>query len=194
MAKKILAVAGSPRKGGNSETLLDRVIRSAEEHGAEVKKIRVCDLKINGCLHCDYCVEHGECVQDDDMRGIYPEFFSADVILVATPMFFMNVPSQLKAFIDRFQCMWAKRFVLKQPLREDGVRPRGVMLAVGGTKGKSLFNGLDLLMSVFFDITDVGFDREASLYYRSIDGRGEIEKHETAMQDADALGRMLAGQ
>jgi len=191
---KILGVSGSPRKGGNSETLLDWTLEAAETAGGDVEKIRVCSLDINPCRHCGWCDTRGECVQKDGMGDIYKKYLAADRIVIATPLFFMNAPAQLKAFIDRFQCMWAKRYLLKKELRETGMEPRGWLLALGGTKGPSLFDGIDQLMKCFYSITDVRFDSGRSLRYRSVDHAGDILDHATARADAEALGRLIASE
>jgi multimeric flavodoxin WrbA len=194
MKLKILGIAGSPREGGNSETLLDWTLEAAAACGAAVEKLRVCDLHISGCRECGGCVSDGKCVIDDDMQKVYQKVLDADWVVVATPMFFMNVPSQLKAFIDRFQCVWTRKFVLGKPLRDesDACIHRGLVLAVGGTKGQSLFTGLNLMMKVFFRITEIEFDERNSLYYKSVDGKGAIAAHETARADAVRVGVFIA--
>jgi len=104
----------------------------------------------------------------------------------------MNMPAHLKGFIDRFQCLWSKKYLLKQPLREDKKPHIGYTLAIGGTKGASLFNGLNLLLKCFFPIVDVEFNENNSLYYRSVDEKGAIEVHPTAKNDSKALGAIIA--
>jgi len=188
----VLGISGSPRKNGNSETLLDWTLEAATEEGARVEKIRVCDLKFQPCLECGACNTTGVCIQNDDMQQVFPRFLSADSIVIATPMFFMNMPAHLKGFIDRFQCLWSKKYLLKQPLREDKKPHIGYTLAIGGTKGASLFNGLNLLLKCFFPIVDVEFNENNSLYYRSVDEKGAIEVHPTAKNDSKALGAIIA--
>jgi multimeric flavodoxin WrbA len=189
---KVFGIAGSPRTNGNTETLLDWALESAGARGADVRKIRVCSMKFSPCLECGCCDATGECVQDDDMHDIYPEFLAADRIVIATPMFFMNMPAQMKAFIDRFQCLWARKYLLNQPLRADPGQHAGYVLAAGGTKGQSLFHGLNQLLKCFFSIVDVDFDEASSLYYWKIDKKGAIEKREGAREEAAALGELIA--
>ncbi len=189
----VLAIAGSPRRGGNSETLLDEFIRGAESAGARVEKIRVCDMDIAPCTGCAGCTKTGGCVIRDDMQQIYPKLLDADWVVCATPMFFMNMPARMKAFVDRCQCLWSKRFLLEQPLRpgDDRIHHGGV-IAVGGTKGPSLFNGLDQLLKCWFSIIDIEFDQEHSIYYRSVDHPGDAAAHPTAMADAYGFGLTTA--
>ncbi len=184
MRNKIVGIAGSPRKRGNTEKLLDWILDDAAGRGADTEKIRTSELDISPCIECGGCLKKGLCVIDDEMQDIYDSVLGADWVIMAAPLFFMNVPAQMKSFIDRFQCIWAKKFVLNKPVRDDDRRHRGLLLTVGGTKGTTMFAGIDQLMKCFYSILDIEFDREHSLYYRQIDARGDIEKHDTARADA----------
>lgn len=102
MAKKILVLSGSPRKGGNSELLCDQFIRGATEAGHQTEKICLQDKRINYCTACDACQRNGgTCVQKDDMAEILDKMISADVIVMATPVYFYTMNAQLKTLIDR---------------------------------------------------------------------------------------------
>ena len=108
----------SPRQDGNSDILLNSAIKGAESNGAVVEKIIIRDLQIAPCNSCGGCWEKGDCVIDDDMQKIYPKLVDADGIIVASPIYFMGVSAQLKAFIDRCQAFWARKYVLHLPIRE----------------------------------------------------------------------------
>ena len=102
MSNKILVLSGSPRKHGNSDRLADEFIRGAKDAGNEVEKIYIRDKKINGCLGCGACQKNGgKCVQNDDMQDIYRRWLAADVIVLASPVYFYSWTSQIKAVIDR---------------------------------------------------------------------------------------------
>jgi hypothetical protein len=92
---KVLGIYGSPRKGGNTDLMLDRILEGAREAGAEVESIYVRQLKISGCLECGSCDDTGECVIEDDMQTVYPLFQEADVIFLASPNFFYSVTGQV---------------------------------------------------------------------------------------------------
>lgn len=114
MAKKILLVHCSPRKGGNSSMLADKFAEGAATAGNEVIRIDVGHAKIAGCLACEYCLSHeGECVQKDEMQDYYPLLRECDVLVWATPMYFYNFPAQLRAFQDRMFCQIGKPFTIK---------------------------------------------------------------------------------
>ena len=107
MGKKVLILSGSPRKGGNSDILCDEFMRGAQEAGNEVEKIRVAGRKVAPCSGCYYCRDHGgECVHRDDMAEILQKMIDADVIVLASPVYFYSIDAQLKAVIDRTVARW----------------------------------------------------------------------------------------
>ena len=101
MSKKILIVSASPRTGGNSDLLCDQFAKGAQEAGHQVEKIRVREKKIAPCLACYGCRGTGICVQKDDMAEILEKLVEADVLVLATPVYFYSMDGQLKTLIDR---------------------------------------------------------------------------------------------
>jgi len=185
---KVLGIMGSPRIKGNTDLLLDEALRGAQSQGAEVEKIVVDRLKIAPCREYYGCAKDGNCVIRDDMDEIYPKLLTADVIIVASPMFFYGLTSQVKALIDRCQALWARKHILKQS-PPDTTR-KGAFIAVGATTGKRLFDGSILTVKYFFQ--SVGVEYVDELLVRGVDKRGEIKKHPTALSDAFELGKRLA--
>ena len=109
MNKKVLLLSGSPRKGGNSDVLCDEFARGAKDGGNEVEKIRVAEKKIGFCHACYYCSDHGgECAIKDDMAEILQKMIDADVIVLASPVYFYSIDAQLKAVIDRTVARWTE--------------------------------------------------------------------------------------
>jgi len=102
MAKKILIISSSPRRGGNSDTLCDQFLAGALSAGHVAEKIFLKDKKINYCTGCGTCI-NGEksCPQKDDMADILSKMISSDVIVMATPVYFYTMCGQMKTFIDR---------------------------------------------------------------------------------------------
>nr|HPO28241.1 flavodoxin family protein [Petrotogaceae bacterium] len=101
MSKYILVISASPRKGGNSDTLCDEFIRGAKDNGHITEKIFLKDRKINYCMGCGVCNSTHRCVQKDDMQEILEKMVKADVIVMATPVYFYSMNAQMKTFIDR---------------------------------------------------------------------------------------------
>lgn len=106
MSKKILILSASPRKGGNSDILCDRFAEGAREAGHDAEKIRVAEKHIGYCRACYACKEKGVCVLKDDMAEVLQKMIEADVLVLASPVYFYSVNAQLKAVIDRTVARW----------------------------------------------------------------------------------------
>ena len=98
---KILGLAGSPRKNGNTEILLDIALDEARKNGAICSKIRLMDKTISHCRACSRCARTGKCVIKDDMQGIYKKILESEGIIWATPVHAWNVSSLTKIAMDR---------------------------------------------------------------------------------------------
>jgi multimeric flavodoxin WrbA len=101
MSKKALIMSASPRKGGNSDTLCDEFIAGALAAGHEAEKIFLRDRDINYCTGCGACNTTHRCVQKDDMAEVLDKLVKADVIVMATPVYFYTMDGQMKTLIDR---------------------------------------------------------------------------------------------
>lgn len=101
MSKNVLILSASFRKGGNSDTLCDQFAKGAEEAGNHVEKIFINSKKINFCRGCGVCNTTHKCVQKDDMEDILDKMVKADVIVMATPVYFYTMNGQMKTLIDR---------------------------------------------------------------------------------------------
>lgn len=101
MNKNVLVISASPRKGGNSDTLCDEFIRGAQESGNNAEKIFLASKNIKYCIGCGVCNTTQKCVQKDDMAEILDKMVEADVIVLATPVYFYTMDAQMKTLIDR---------------------------------------------------------------------------------------------
>ena len=109
MSKKVVVIYGSPRKGGNSDILCDQFVLGAEEAGNQVEKIFLRDKEINYCVACDSCINNdGKCVWEDDVAEILDKMIGADVIVMATPVYFYTMDAQMKTLIDRAYYQYTK--------------------------------------------------------------------------------------
>lgn len=108
MSKKVLILSGSPRKCGNSDILCDEFAKGARESGHEVEKIRVAEKNIGYCMACYACKNGGVCAIKDDMAEILQKMIDADVLLLASPVYFYSIDAQLKALIDRTVARWTE--------------------------------------------------------------------------------------
>jgi multimeric flavodoxin WrbA len=100
--KKILGIVGSPRRGGNTETLVDEVLAGAAEAGALTEKVVLSKLNIGPCRACDACAKAGKCVQKDDMHALLEQMSQSDVWVFGTPVYYWGPTAQFKTFVDRW--------------------------------------------------------------------------------------------
>ena len=190
----VLGFQGSPRKKGNTSFLLTNFMQTVEKLGAQPCIVEVTRKNITPCQEYVVCERKGYCPIDDDVKSeIYPLIRQAEVIILASPIFFFNMTAQLKAVVDRCQLFWARKYKLKlsDPAKKT---KRGFLLSVGASKGKSLFEGLQLTAKYFFDAIDARY--EGSLTYREIEGPKDMAKHPKVLTDiekaaADLIGPLL---
>jgi multimeric flavodoxin WrbA len=185
---KVLGIYGSPREGGNSDQLLDKALEGARSAGAETLAIYPRDLKMCGCLECGGCDKTGKCVVEDDMQSVYTLLEEAGVIFLASPIFFYGITAQAKALIDRSQAMWSKRMLEKNPEeRKQYDSGRGYLIAVGATRGKNLFEGVQLTAKYFFDAMDMSYD--GGIFFRRLEKKTAVLESPETLQEAFNLGR-----
>ena len=111
---KVVGISGSPRRGGNSEILLDRALEGARSQGWEAEKIALSQLKFLPCQECAGCAKTGKCVLNDDMQLIYEKLTDSQALILASPIFFGSLAAQVKAMIERYQCRWVAKYLLGQ--------------------------------------------------------------------------------
>ncbi len=187
---KVLGIFGSPRKGGNTDLLLEQALKGAEARGAEVERLRLTEYNIIPCKECLSCYRDGHCILADDMAKIYPKLLEADIIILASPIFFYGVTAWAKALIDRCQALWARKYQLKDPsFGKEGKRRKGFLISVGGTKGPRVFEGAILTAKYFFDVLNAEYVGE--LVVREVDVKGDILNHPEALRQAFEAGEKL---
>jgi arsenate reductase len=187
----VLGFQGSPRKKGNTSFLLSTFMQTVESFGAQTRIVEVTQKNIIPCKEYVVCEKKGFCPIDDDIKTeIYPLIRQAEVVVLASPIFFFNMTAQLKAVVDRCQLFWARKYKLKltDPAKKT---KRGFLLSVGASKGKSLFEGLQLTAKYFFDAIDARFD--GSLTYRGIEGPKDMAHHPTVSADVEKAAADLIG-
>ena len=102
---KVIGFVGSPRKGGNTETLVAEVLRGAASVGAETEQVSLAKARISPCRACDGCRRGKRCQLEDEMQPLYDKLLEADVIVLGTPIYFWGPSAQAKAFVDRWYAM-----------------------------------------------------------------------------------------
>ena len=186
----VLCIAGSPRRGGNSDQLLAEAMRGATEAGHTVEHIVVESLKFSGCTECGGCTRDGRCHVADDMQRVYEKLDLAEDVIIATPIFFMGLPGKLKSLIDRCQVYWSRRYVLKTSLARERPGGNGVLIAIGGTGFPHLFDAPRNVVKALFAVIDIHYKDE--LLLRRVDRAGDIQQHPEALKRAYQLGHDIA--
>lgn len=193
MTVTVLGLAGSARRAGNTETLLDWCLEGARAEGAVVVKVALSDLDLHGCRSCDACRRTGVCIQKDDMEVLYPHLREADSIVIAAPTYFQGMPAVPKMVIDRCQPLWVMKYVFRQPIARPGAPERlGAFLSCSGMDSMQMFEGSMKVMRALWytlDITPCG-----EVLCPGVDAKGEIAKQAGARVAAEQLGRRLGRQ
>ena len=184
---QVLCIAGSPRRYGNSERLLDALIAGVQAAGGEAIKLVAKDAGVHVCLGCNACSKDGRCIQRDGMDEVFAALDSADAIVVASPVFFATVPAVLKTLLDRCQPYWVRRYILKEP-RPAAKRPGAILLVGGGGDPYGTGCVLNPIKSVFA-VLSVAADHVLEVV--GPDKPGDIVSQPDALQRAEEIGRQL---
>lgn len=184
---RVLCIAGSPRRGGNSDRMLDAVERGVAAAGGMPVRIVPAVAGIAPCRGCNACSSTGECVIRDAMDEVYPLLDTVDALAVASPVYFATVPAVLKSLYDRCEPYWARRYVLGEA-RRASKRPGALILVGGGgdpfgtqcavTPTKSVFGVLEVELTEFYEFVGV-------------DSPTDISRHADALARAEEIGRAL---
>ncbi len=187
----VLVVLGSPRKKGNSQALVEKVLEGVgESKQFESEFVYLHGLKdLNPCMGCGGCEKTGMCVIKDDMIELYEKIDSADLLFLVTPVYFYGPSAQLKIFIDRCQARWSRKYLLRERVRQSDNR-KGYLLATAATKGPKVFDACILVAKSYFDTVDIEYGGE--LVVRSVDERGAFKSNDEEIAKAIQFGRDIA--
>lgn len=186
---KVLGIAGSPRENGNTRILLEKALAGAKSAGAETESVIISELDFCGCQECGGCDETGECIYDDEMRLLYEKFEKTERFILASPIFFGSLPSQVKMMIDRCQCLWVGKYVLKKP-QPDKNKRKGIFICVGGMNRQDYFKDARKLVKIFY--TNINVTYVGDIFYPGVDEKEAIVNHQTAVDEAFEIGKKLA--
>lgn len=190
MGIRVLAVAGSPRRHGNSEQLLDWVIAAMiAEPDVSVRKIVLSEADIHPCRGCNACEKMNRCVMRDGMDEMHDLLIDADCIILASPIYCMSLCSQVKALVDRAQVFRSRKYVLRLPIvpAERRGKRLGLFISTAGQDWDYVFDAAVPVVKCFFHVIEVK-DRDISyLMVRNVDEKEAILSHPTAQGDADRI-------
>jgi multimeric flavodoxin WrbA len=197
MPIKILAFAGSPRRHGNSETLLDWVLESMiADPEAVVEKVPLDEANIHPCKGCNACEKLNKCVQRDGLDVYHDKIIAADIVMLSSPIYCMGIASQPKALIDRAQVFRSRKYVLKLPIipPERKGKRLGVFLSTAGQNWSFVFDAAIPSVKCFFHVIDIKDADISYLMINGVDEKGAIDLHPTAQTDATNLGKSLIAE
>jgi multimeric flavodoxin WrbA len=192
MPIKVLAFAGSPRRHGNSETLLDWVLGGMiADPDVVIEKIALTEADVNPCHGCNACEKLNKCVQRDGMDAVHDKIIAADIILLSSPIYCMGIAAQAKALIDRAQVFRSRKYVLKLPIvpPERKGKRLAIFLASAGQNWDYVFDAAVPSVKCFFHVIEIRDTDISYLMIKGVDEKGAIDKHPTARKDAEQLGR-----
>lgn len=184
----ILAINGSPRIGGNTDILLDKILAGAKAQGAGTRKIILNKLKFSPCQECAHPSDEGGCIINDDMQAVYKAVEKADVIVLGSPIFFGSITAQTKMMVDRFQCRWRAKYILKKINKQK--RKTGVFICVQAAKRRDFFENARSIVKNLFAAIDV--DYAAELFCMGVDEKASILAHPKILNQAYTLGKRIA--
>ncbi len=185
--KTLLAIAPSPRRNGNSETLLKEFCRAAEDAGWKVDMLRVNSMNFKPCQACDACAKDGKCILKDDMQDVYPKVAAADALVITSPVTFGSLNAQLKMFIDRFQCWWNAKYTLEKPFVREDENRQGFFICVGALQRKRYCENAEEIIRVFFH--NINYKLAGKLFFRGYDEKGAILEDPEALAETYRAGK-----
>ncbi len=184
---RVLAVLGSPRRGGNTDILATEFLKGAASAGFEPGFIIPTDLGMSPCDGMNQCFKTGKCVIQDGMNEVYEDVLGASHILLATPVYFMGPPGSLKSFIDRFQAVWARFEILKEQ-RPDAAGRKGFAIIVGATPDDGrMYRPTLSIIKAFLNVT--GFTYSGEIVATGLDEKVQAGGRKDLLAGAFEAGR-----
>ncbi|MDP2921038.1 MAG: flavodoxin family protein [Candidatus Omnitrophota bacterium] len=184
---KVFGISASPRINGNTDLLLDKVLQGASSKGADTEKIVLNKLKFVPCQECEEMDDSGGCLVNDDMQAVYKKLKEADAIVLASPVFFGSLSAQSKMMIDRFQCAWRAKYILK---KGNGYKKiPGIFISVEGSKRKDFFQNAKSIVRNFFATINTSYKYE--LFCPGIETKGDILASRGCLKKAFDIGAKL---
>jgi multimeric flavodoxin WrbA len=181
---KIIGIATTPRKGGNSQALVEHVLSGAKKAGAKTELVRISDLEIRPCLGCGACKRQGSCVQKDDFAGLVKKLESADAVVLGSPLYWGRLNAQAYPLIDRFYSL------LKSDFSTDFPKGKKIVFAMtsGGMGAETIgpVNAYVKHVMSFLGFTDAGLVWQNQCFLP-----GDIDKHPDKIKEAEKLGAGL---
>ncbi len=187
----ILGISGSPRIGGNTDILLDRALEGARNKGAKTEKVILNTLRLSPCQECENMSDDGFCIFEDDFQLLFKKIENSDAVILASPIFFGSLSAQTKIMIDRFQCFWRAKYLLKINIAQKD--KKGAFISVEGSQRQDFFDNAKSIVKNLFATINAEYSEE--LFCPGADEKASVLKHPDFLKKAFELGeRIVAGR
>jgi multimeric flavodoxin WrbA len=188
---KVLGICGSPRAGGNTDTLINKVLEGAASAGAIPEKITLDKLKLSPIKEEEYenISPEGLSVVNDDIHAVFKKIQECDALVIASPIFFGSLSAQAKMMIDRFQCVWLANNIRNMNIFSKKIQ--GAFLCVEATQREDFFENARSIVRHFF--ATINADYKEELFCPGLDRKGSVLEKQDYLEKAYELGRRMAG-
>jgi multimeric flavodoxin WrbA len=193
-ATRILGIGGSPRKGGNTDILLRKMLNGAEREGVHTETVYLRDYDYQPCIGCEGCRRNNQCTGlKDGMQLIYPKIIESTGLIIISPTHNYNVTAWVKAFIDRLYCFYS--YTDDHPRgwssKLAGQGRKAVIAAIGEQTDPDEAIGLTL-QAIRLPMSALGYEIIAELPVIGLFQKGKIKEYPETLQKAEELGIELA--
>lgn len=179
---QVLGVVGSPRKDGNTDILVEKVLSGAREKGNTTDTIFLHGLNIKPCQACMSCKKTGKCIIDDDMQKVYTQILESDCLVLGTPIYWLGATAQMKTFLDRWYALLDANYKTKLKGKS------AVLIAVCGAPETSM---TDFTIQTFEKIFSfIGIELKGKIT-TSARKKAEVLKNTSVLEEAFLLGAQL---
>ncbi|HJJ29659.1 MAG TPA: flavodoxin family protein [Methanocorpusculum sp.] len=189
MPLSVLAITTSPRRHGNTETALDKVLESFSE--MSVEKVILNDLDISPCRGCGKCEKAGICVHKDDFVALGQKILDCDLLVFSSPVYSMSVCAQAKIMIDRCQVFWSRKYVLHDLPKPEG-KKYGMFISVSGQNREDIFDHTVPVARFLFDVSQIPSSQLKLLLLPGFDKMGDLKRSPEAIARAKEAGNAMA--
>ena len=179
---KVIGISGSPRIGGNSEILLDQVLKGAKDNGADISKYILDNMDIAPCHACEECAKGIDCKNNDECNELLDEVLACDAIVFASPIYYGQMSAQGKLFTDRF-------FSISKNENKSFEGTKAILVFAHGAPTGAYEQYIELTKASPFSYT--GFDVKDVIVAGDIHDVGEVKNNSEIMDKAYESGKNL---
>jgi len=189
---KLVAIAGSPRKKGNSTALMLQALEGARERGATTEVFYARDLQVAGCLACESCKRSADavCVQKDDMHAVYAAIRGCDALLLASPVYFYGLTAQIKAIVDRCYALMPFEGVPEGEQPVPRIAPGKPLYVITAQADTPVFFGLQVYSTIAYGMSWLGMVPGGELVATGLQDTGDWQGRDDLIAAARELVRV----